>query len=127
MISDQAMTDVLEQYGRTPDSASPVERALAREVARLKQAQYDALTSRVEPLDRAPLSPRQRDILLFIRAYEKKHHWMPTFQEIADAIHVKSLASVHEHLTALQRKGFIERRRTTKRAIRLLPPALEVR
>ena len=55
------------------------------------------------------LYKRQREILEFISQYIQKYSYSPTLQEIAKAIGVSSLATVHEHLTSMDKKGVIKR------------------
>lgn len=45
----------------------------------------------------------------FIKQYIEKYSYSPTLGEIAEAIGVSSLATVHEHLQALVSKGVIKR------------------
>jgi repressor LexA len=52
---------------------------------------------------------KQRQILDFISQYIQKNNYSPTLQEIADAMHLSSLATVFEHLQALEKKGVIRR------------------
>lgn len=52
---------------------------------------------------------RQKQILEFIRQYIDRYTYSPTLGEIAEAIGVSSLATVHEHLQALVQKGVIRR------------------
>ena len=52
---------------------------------------------------------RQRQIVDFIRQFIQRNGYSPTLQEIADAIGVSSLATVHEHLQALAKKKVIKR------------------
>ena len=52
---------------------------------------------------------RQKQILDFIKQYIEKYSYSPTLGEIAESIGVSSLATVHEHLTALEDKGLITR------------------
>jgi len=69
------------------------------------------------------LSPRQRDVLAAIDAWTKRHGRPPTVREIATALGVSSTATVHQHLTALEQKGFLSRRRYGHRALRpQMPP-----
>ena len=62
---------------------------------------------------------RQRQILQFINQYIQANGSAPTLRQIADAIGVSSLATVHEHLTALETKGMIKRKGGKTRAIEL--------
>src|SRR5262245_48020279 len=55
------------------------------------------------------LYKRQRQIVDFISQYIQRNGFSPTLQEIADAIGVSSLATVHEHLQALIRKKVLKK------------------
>lgn len=66
------------------------------------------------------LYKRQRQIVDFIAQYVQKNGFSPTLQEIADSIGVSSLATVHEHLQALERKKVIKRYEGTVRGIELV-------
>jgi repressor LexA len=68
----------------------------------------------------APLTPRQTEILRFIEAVLTERGWAPSFADIAKHFGYRSLATVHEHLTTLQRKGYIARRYNECRSITLL-------
>ncbi len=62
---------------------------------------------------------RQQQILGFIRQYIQSHGSAPTLRQIAEAIGVSSLATVHEHLQALEEKGLIKRKQGKVRSIEL--------
>lgn len=66
------------------------------------------------------LYKRQRQILDFVSQFIQKHGFSPTLQEVADALGVSSLATIHEHLEALVRKGVIQRYQGAVRGIRVL-------
>jgi repressor LexA len=66
------------------------------------------------------LYKRQRQIVDFIAQYIQRHGYSPTLQEIATAIGVNSLATVHEHLQALQRKKVLRRYEGSVRGIELV-------
>jgi len=55
------------------------------------------------------LYKRQKQILDYIRQYIQKYGSSPTLQEIASAIGVSSLATVHEHLQSMAKKGVIRK------------------
>jgi len=63
---------------------------------------------------------RQRQILDFISQYIQTHGYAPTLQEIAQALGVSSLATVHEHLEAMEKKGVIKRFEGTVRGMEIL-------
>ena len=68
-----------------------------------------------------PLTKRQREILNYLTAHTEQHGYAPSFEEIAENFHFSSLATVHEHLTNLERKGYIKRSYNESRAIEILP------
>lgn len=63
---------------------------------------------------------RQKELLDFINQYIKKHGYAPTLVEMAKGLGVSSLATVHEHLASLTRKGIIRRLSGVVRGIELL-------
>jgi repressor LexA len=66
------------------------------------------------------LYKRQRQIVDYIAQYIQKNGFSPTLKEIAGSIGVSSLATVHEHLQALQRKNVIKKHEGTVRGIELV-------
>lgn len=71
------------------------------------------------------LYKRQKEILSFISQFIQKNNTSPTLQEIAKAMDLSSLATVHEHLTALEKKGLIKRYNGTVRGIEVLSDAVD--
>jgi len=68
-----------------------------------------------------PLTKRQREILTFLTSYTEGNGYAPSFEEIASQFNYNSLATVHEHLSNLERKGYIKRNYNESRAIEILP------
>lgn len=66
------------------------------------------------------LYPRQRQILDFLHQYIQKYGHAPTLTEICQAIGVSSPATVHEHLSALHKKGIIRRMGGQVRGIEII-------
>ncbi len=66
------------------------------------------------------LYKRQRQIVDFIAQYIQRNGYSPTLSEIAQALGVSSLATVHEHLQALIKKKIIRRYEGAVRGIELL-------
>jgi len=66
------------------------------------------------------LYKRQRQIVDFISQFIQKNGYSPTLSEIADAIGVSSLATVHEHLQALTKKKVIKKYEGAIRGLELL-------
>jgi repressor LexA len=67
------------------------------------------------------LTKRQREILTYLANYSEEHGYAPSFEEIASQFNYNSLATVHEHLTNLERKGYIKRAYNESRGIELMP------
>lgn len=66
------------------------------------------------------LYKRQKQILDFIKKNIDKYGYAPTLTEIARYLGVSSLATVHEHLSVLEKKGFIRRYQGAVRGIEIL-------
>jgi repressor LexA len=79
--------------------------------------------------DTEMLTPRQKEIYIFIRSKIQGRGYGPTVREIGLEFHIKSPNGVMCHLKALQKKGLIHREPNMSRAIQLLndpataPPA----
>ncbi len=65
------------------------------------------------------LTDRQRQTLAFIAEAVKDHGYPPSVREICDGLGLHSSSTVHSHLQALQRKGYIRIDPTKPRAIEL--------
>ena len=65
-------------------------------------------------------TPRQQQILAYIRAYIRQEHMPPTVREIGNGVGLASSATVQNHLNALERKGLIHRRPRQDRTIVVL-------
>ena len=55
------------------------------------------------------LTKRQKEVLDFLVGFGNKHGYSPSFEEIARALRLTSLATVHKHISTLERKGFLRR------------------
>lgn len=67
-----------------------------------------------------PLTRRQRQILSFLEDQIRTNGFAPSFEEIARKFSFSSLATVHEHLTNLEKKGYITRTHNESRSIQLV-------
>lgn len=63
---------------------------------------------------------RQKQILDYINDNINKYGYAPTLTEIADYLGLSSLATVHEHLAVLEKKGLIRRYRGAVRGIEVV-------
>lgn len=70
------------------------------------------------------LYKRQRQILDFISQYIQKNGYSPTLQQIAEALGVSSLATVHEHLSAMVKKKVIKKFEGAVRGIEIVDKKL---
>jgi len=68
------------------------------------------------------LTKRQREILDYLEQHIREYGYSPSFEEIAGHFRFASLATVHEHLTNLEKKGYIRRSYNESRSVEVLPP-----
>jgi repressor LexA len=66
------------------------------------------------------LTERQRDILNFIREFQKERGIAPTHREICDRFGFSSYGTVYKHLSLLEKKGLIRRDWNQKRGVELV-------
>lgn len=66
------------------------------------------------------LTERQRDILEFIREFQKNRGVAPTHREICDHFGFSSYGTVYKHLSLLEKKGLIRRDWNQKRGVELV-------
>lgn len=67
-----------------------------------------------------PLTRRQKEILDYIEGFIEDRGYAPSFEEIAESFGYSSLATVHEHLSNLERKGYIRKAYNESRSIELV-------
>lgn len=66
------------------------------------------------------MTPRQRDVLGYLRSYIAEHDCCPSYQEIGDGVGMKSKSEVHRVIIALAERGHIVRLRDRARAIEIV-------
>jgi repressor LexA len=66
------------------------------------------------------LTERQRDILNFIREFQRERGVAPTHREICDHFGFSSYGTVYKHLSLLQKKGLIRRDWNQKRGVEVV-------
>ena len=67
-----------------------------------------------------PLTDRQRQVLEHIATSIRRSGIVPSVREIGSALGMRSPSTVHQHLTALQRKGYIKRAGDRMRVLEVL-------
>ena len=73
------------------------------------------------------LSPRQQDILDYIKTHIRTKSYPPSVREIGQAVGLSSSSTVHAHLRQLEQNGYIHRDPTKPRAIEILQEELLLR
>jgi repressor LexA len=66
------------------------------------------------------LTPKQKQILDFIRAYAEENGYAPAQHEIAGKFGFNSLGTVQNYLVRLEREGFLRRSWNAKRALEVV-------
>lgn len=70
-------------------------------------------------MDLSQLPPKQKRVYDYIRDRIERSGGSPTIEEIRRDLSLRSVATVHEHLTTLENRGLIERTRHSPRSIAL--------
>src|SRR6059058_6295816 len=68
------------------------------------------------------ITKRQRQVYDFIADFVQKNQYSPSFEEIGVGLGLSSLATVHKHISNLEKKGLLSRDYNRSRSIDLLPP-----
>jgi repressor LexA len=71
---------------------------------------------------RMAITRRQRQVYDFISRFVTEKGYSPSFEEIGGGLGLNSLATVHKHITNLEKKGLLTRDYNRSRSIDLLPP-----
>ena len=66
------------------------------------------------------LTRKQRDLLLFINDFINENGVSPSFDEMKEALHLKSKSGIHRLINALVERGFLERLPHKARALEVL-------
>ncbi len=66
------------------------------------------------------LTKRQKEVLDLLVTFLNKHGYSPSFEEIAKSMKLNSLATVHKHITTLEKKGYLRRGYNQSRSIEIL-------
>lgn len=67
-----------------------------------------------------PLTKRQRQILDYVETFIENYGYSPSFEEIAKFFGYSSLATVHEHLSNLEDKGFLRKNYNRSRSLEVV-------
>ena len=66
------------------------------------------------------LTKRQKEVLDQLVTFINKKGYSPSFEELAKSLKLTSLATVHKHLSTLERKGYVRRGYNQSRSIEVM-------
>jgi repressor LexA len=67
-----------------------------------------------------PLTKRQRQILDYVDRFVDDNGYSPSFEEIGESFGYSSLATVHEHLSNLEQKGYLRKNYNRSRSLEVV-------
>jgi len=67
------------------------------------------------------LTRRQREVLGFIAQFTDANGYCPSYEELAQGLHLASLATVHKHIQSLESKGYLKHGHNRSRSLELAP------
>ncbi len=67
------------------------------------------------------LTKRQKEVLDFIAGFVDENGYSPSYEEIAHALDLASLATVHKHIGALEEKNYLKRGANQSRSVDIAP------
>jgi repressor LexA len=73
------------------------------------------------------LTRRQKQVYDFLAHFIHNHGYSPSFEEIKQGMKLRSLATVHKHVTNLEKKGLLKRDYNRARSIDVLPPKAKMK
>src|SRR3954449_9757567 len=68
------------------------------------------------------ITKRQRQVYDFLQEFIQRNGYSPSFEEIGDGLGLSSLATVHKHISNLEKKGLLRRDYNRSRSIDVIPP-----
>lgn len=71
------------------------------------------------------LTRRQKEVLDFIASYQVENGYSPSYEEIAQGLKLASIATVHKHISALEKKSYLHRGHNQSRSIDVAPRYLQ--
>src|SRR3712207_9451132 len=66
------------------------------------------------------LTRKQHELLVFIDRHLRTTGFSPSFEEMKDALNLKSKSGIHRLITALEERGFLKRRAHRARALEVI-------
>ncbi len=71
------------------------------------------------------LTKRQKEVVDFLAEFIESNGYSPSYEEIAAALNLASLATVHKHISALEAKSYVHRSYNQSRSLEVAPHYIE--
>jgi repressor LexA len=73
------------------------------------------------------LTKRQKEVLDFIADFVEQNGYSPSYEELAHALKLASLATVHKHIQALESRNYLRRQVNHSRSLEVAPKYIQER
>jgi repressor LexA len=73
------------------------------------------------------LTKRQKEVLDFIADFIDENGYSPSYDEVAQALELASLATVHKHIQALESRNYLKRSFNQSRSLEVVPKYMQER
>jgi len=73
------------------------------------------------------LTKRQKEVLDFIADFVEENGYSPSYEELAQALKLASLATVHKHIQALETRNYVRRMEKHSRSLEVSPKYVQER
>lgn len=74
-----------------------------------------------------PLTQHQKEVFEFVKRYIELNDYAPTLREIREATTVSNIGLVHKNLSALDKKGYLNKEKNTNRGVNLTPVGEDIK
>ena len=71
------------------------------------------------------LTKRQKEVLDFLADFIESNGYSPSYEEMAAALNLASLATVHKHISALESKNYVQRSYNQSRSLEVSPQYID--
>jgi repressor LexA len=111
-----------EQRKSDHKKANPKEQKMPRQKLESKVRKLDISDHDTNSVDDLP--DRQKAVLNFIVKLTEEHGYPPTLAELATALGLRNRMTVHQHVAALKKKGFVHWEPGLNRSLKVVGPGL---
>jgi len=115
----QSLHNSDDARGHVPCQSKIAERANVKPSTVRRHLRWLSQAGFIHQIERMKLTERQLDVLEFIEEYVEGHHCAPTIEEIREGCDFGSYRTAWDKVSALERKGMIERESYKERGISL--------